>query len=185
MIKLEQQSGLEGTKTLQNLRDAFAGECQARTKYDYFASVAKKEGYEQISRIFQETAGNEKEHAKIWFKLFNGMPKSTAECLKAAAEGENYEWTTMYEDFAKTATEEGFPEIAALFRMVAKIEKEHEERYKALLTNIENGEVFLRVSENEWICLNCGARIVSKEAPKICPVCQHPQGYFALSKKDY
>ena len=184
MIKLEKNPKLKGTKTEQNLKDAFAGECMARSKYDYFASIAKKEGFEQISRIFAETALNEKEHAKIWFKLFNGMA-DTKTVLKWAADGENYEWTTMYEEFAKTAREEGFPEIAALFLGVAKIEKEHEQRFKDLLVNIEKDEVFVKVAECEWICLNCGSRFYSKEAPKICPVCQHPQGYFAMSKKDY
>ena len=148
------------------------------------ARKAKKEGYEQISRIFQETALNEKEHAKIWFKLAHGMG-DTKQCLKWASEGENYEWVTMYENFAKTAEEEGFKEIAELFRGVAKIEKEHEQRFNDLSVNIETGEVFKRVAENEWICLNCGHRIISKEAPTVCPVCQHPQGYFALAKKDY
>jgi len=184
MIKLEKVPELKGTKTEENLKNAFAGECMARTKYDFFASIAKKEGYEQISRIFSETALNEKEHAKIWFKLFNGMA-DTKTNLKWAAEGENYEWTKMYESFAKTAEEEGFKEIAVLFRSVAKIENEHEKRFNDLLSNIENNEVFVKTSENEWICLNCGFKIVSKTAPKICPVCQHPQSYFALSKKDY
>lgn len=184
MITLEKQNNLKGTKTEQNLKSAFAGECQARTKYDYFASVAKKEGFEQISRIFSETALNEKEHAKIWFKLFNGMA-DTKQNLKWAAEGENYEWTSMYEEFAKTAEEEGFDEIARLFRSVAKIESEHEKRFNDLLKNIENNEVFVKTEENVWICLNCGFKIVSKNAPKICPVCQHPQSYFALYKKDY
>ncbi len=184
MIALEKLEQLKGTKTEQNLKNAFAGECQARTKYDYFSSVAKKEGYEQISKIFAETALNEKEHAKIWFKLFNGMG-DTKQNLKWAAEGENFEWTSMYEDFAKTAEEEGFKEIAILFRGVARIEKEHEERFNALLKNIENNEVFAKTEDNTWICLNCGFKIVSKTAPKICPICQHPQSYFALCKKDY
>lgn len=184
MIKLEKLKELEGTKTQKNLMEAFAGESQARNKYDYFASIAKKEGYEQISRIFQETAGNEKEHAKIWFKLAHGMG-STKECLNWAADGENYEWVTMYEDFAKEAEAEGFDEIAKLFRGVAKIEKEHEQRFKDLVANLETGEVFKRVGEKEWICLNCGHRVVSEEAPMVCPVCQHPQAYFALAKKDY
>ncbi len=184
MIKLEKMNELEGTQTQKNLMTAFAGESQARNKYDYFSSIARKEGYEQIGRIFEETAGNEKEHAKIWFKLAHGMG-STKECLEWAAEGENYEWVTMYEEFAKTAEKEGFDEIAGLFRMVAKIEKEHEARFKDLVANFENGEVFKKVDENEWICLNCGHRVFSKEAPKICPVCQHPQSYFALVKKDY
>lgn len=184
MIKLEKQNNLEGTETQKNLMAAFAGESQARNKYDFFASIAKKEGYQQISQIFQETANNEKEHAKIWFKLAHGMG-NTMQCLKWAAQGENYEWVTMYEDFAKTAEEEGFAEIATLFRAVAKIEKEHEQRYKELAINLENGEVFKKVEENEWICLNCGHRVISKEAPLVCPVCQHPQAYFALAKKDY
>ncbi len=184
MIKLEKMKELEGTQTQKNLMEAFAGESMARNKYDYFASIAKKEGYEQISRIFQETALNEKEHAKIWFKLAHGMG-DTKQCLKWASEGENYEWVTMYEGFAKTAEEEGFKEIAELFRGVAKIEKEHEQRFNDLSVNIETGEVFKKVAENEWICLNCGHRIISKEAPTVCPVCQHPQGYFALAKKDY
>ena len=183
-MKLEKIPELKGTQTEQNLMTAFAGESQARNKYDYFASIAKKEGYEQISRIFAETALNEKEHAKMWFKLFHGMG-TTKECLQWAAEGENYEWTDMYANFAETAEKEGFNEIAALFRGVAKIEKEHEQRYKDLLQNIKQSKVFQKDEEVEWICLNCGNRVVSKVAPAICPVCAHPQSYYAVAKKDY
>ena len=183
-MKLEKIPELKGTQTEQNLMTAFAGESQARNKYDYFASIAKKEGYEQISRIFAETALNEKEHAKMWFKLFHGMG-TTKECLQWAAEGENYEWTDMYANFAETAEKEGFNEIAALFRGVAKIEKEHEQRYKDLLQNIEQSKVFQKDEEVEWICLNGGNRVVSKVAPAICPVCGHPQSYYAVAKKDY
>ena len=183
-MEIKKLDALKGTQTEKNLMEAFAGESQARNKYDYFASVAKKEGYEQISRIFSETALNEKEHAKMWFKLYHGLG-TTAECLQWAADGENYEWSDMYAGFAETADKEGFPEIAALFRGVAKIEQEHEQRYKDLLENIKQNRVFEKDEPVEWICLNCGNRIVSKVAPEICPVCAHPKSYFALSKKDY
>ena len=177
---------LKGTKTAANLMTAFAGESQARNKYTYFASKAKKEGYEQIASIFEETANNEKEHAKMWFKLLNGGDiKSTAENLKAAAEGENYEWTDMYKEFAKTAKEEGFDKIAFLFEEVAKIEKNHEERYLKLLGNVDNNLVFKKGEETVWICRNCGHVYVGKEAPKVCPVCNHPQSYFEQKKENY
>ena len=170
---------LKGSKTEANLMTAFAGESQARNKYTYFASKAKKEGYEQIAGIFEETANNEKEHAKMWFKLLNGgdIP-TTAENLKAAAEGENYEWTDMYAEFAKTAKEEGFDHIAYLFEEVAKIEKAHEERYMTLLGNVNNDLVFKKGEETVWICRNCGHVYVGAEAPKVCPVCSHPQSFF-------
>ena len=177
---------LKGTKTEANLMTAFAGESQARNKYTYFASKAKKEGYEQIASIFEETANNEKEHAKMWFKLLNGGDiKTTAENLKAAAEGENYEWTDMYKEFAKTAKEEGFDKIAFLFEEVAKIEKNHEERYLKLLGNVDNNLVFKKGEETVWICRNCGHVYVGKEAPKVCPVCNHPQSYFEQKKENY
>lgn len=174
----------KGSKTEKNLLAAFAGESQARNKYTYFASAAKKEGYEQISAIFQETADNEKEHAKIWFKLLNGIGKTT-ENLKAAAGGEHYEWTEMYKEFAEEAKQEGFADIAALFEMVAKIEKEHEERYLALLKNIEDGVVFQRDDVVVWKCRNCGHIHIAKTAPKVCPVCSHPQSYFEIVSKNY
>ena len=183
-MELKKIDALKGTQTEKNLMAAFAGESQARNKYDYFASIAKKEGYVQISNYFSETALNEKEHAKIWFKLFHGMG-NTKECLKWAAEGENYEWTEMYEGFAKTAEKEGFSDIAKLFRGVASIEKQHENRFKQLLANIEEGKTFKRTDEQEWVCLNCGFHYFGKEAPQECPVCAHPQAYFALLKKDY
>ena len=170
---------LKGSRTEQNLMAAFAGESQARNKYTYFASKAKKDGYEQIAAIFEETANNEKEHAKIWFKLLEGGSiKSTEENLKAAAEGENYEWTDMYAGFAETAKEEGFDHIAFLFSEVAKIEKEHEERYKKLLKNIEDEVVFSNDGDTIWVCRNCGHVVVGSKAPKVCPVCEHPQSYF-------
>jgi len=170
---------LKGSKTEKNLMEAFAGESQARNKYSYFASRAKKDGFVQISKIFEETANNEKEHAKIWFKLLcGGEIGSTAENLLAAAEGENYEWTEMYAGFAKEAREEGFNEIAALFEAVAKIEKEHEERYKQLLAAVKNGKVFERDSEITWTCSNCGHVLRGAKAPQLCPVCKHPQAYF-------
>lgn len=175
---------LKGSKTEQNLMAAFAGESQARNKYTYFASKAKKEGYEQIAALFLETADNEKEHAKLWFKELNGIG-TTAENLKAAAEGENYEWTDMYENMAKDADAEGFTRIAALMRGVAKIEKEHEARYLALLENVENGLVFSREGDMIWKCRNCGHIHVGKNAPQICPVCAHPQAYFELVGKNY
>ena len=175
---------LKGTKTEQNLMTAFAGESQARNKYTYFASAAKKEGYEQIAAIFEETANNEKEHAKMWFKELNGIG-TTAQNLVAAAEGENYEWTDMYESFAKIAKEEGFERIAYLFSEVAKIEKEHEERYRKLLQNIEEGKVFKSEQPKMWICRNCGHIHFGDEAPKVCPVCSHPQSYFEQRAENY
>ena len=177
---------LKGTKTEKNLLEAFAGESQARNKYTYYASKAKKDGYEQIAAIFEETANNEKEHAKLWFKyLHNGEIASTMENLKDAAAGENYEWTDMYDRMAKEAEEEGFTEIAAKFRGVAAIEKHHEERYRKLLKNIDDKFVFSREGECIWICRNCGHIVIGKSAPKICPVCNHPQSYFELRKENY
>ena len=177
---------LKDSKTYQNLMTAFAGESQARNKYTYFASKAKKDGYEQIAAIFEETANNEKEHAKMWFKELNGgSVPSTIDNLKAAAEGENYEWTDMYKEFAEVALEEGFESIAAKFRMVGEIEKHHEERYKKLLKNIEDKLVFSRDGDAVWICRNCGHIVVGKEAPKVCPVCAHPQSYFELKSENY
>ena len=175
---------LKGSKTEQNLRDAFAGESQARNKYTYFASKAKKEGYVQIAALFEETANNEKEHAKIWFKLLNGIG-DTAQNLKAAAEGENYEWTDMYATFAKEAKEEGFDHIAYLFEEVGKIEKEHEERYLKLLSNVEGGLVFSRDGDMIWQCANCGHIHIGKAAPELCPVCAHPKAYFQLKAENY
>ena len=176
---------LKGSKTEQNLLTAFAGESQARNKYNFFASKAKKEGYEQIAAIFEETANNEKEHAKIWYKLLNDGVSSTIDNLKEAAKGENYEWTTRYENFAKEAKEEGFDHIAFLFTEVAKIEKEHEERYKTLLQNIENNEVFKKDTKKVWICRNCGHVHFGDEAPEVCPVCNHPKAYFELKAENY
>ena len=177
---------LKGSKTEQNLMTAFAGESQARNKYTYFASKAKKEGYEQIAAIFQETADNEKEHAKMWFKLLNGGDiGTTAENLKAAADGENYEWTDMYAEFAKTAKEEGFTRIAYLFEEVAKIEKEHEERYLKLLNNVKNGKVFEAGEVKIWKCRNCGHIVVGTSAPEVCPVCNHPKAYFEIKAENY
>ena len=177
---------LKGSKTEQNLMTAFAGESQARNKYTYFASKAKKDGYEQIAAIFLETAENEKEHAKMWFKELNGgSVPSTIDNLKAAAAGENYEWTDMYKGFAETAKEEGFDHIAFLFEEVAKIEKEHEERYLKLLENVENGLVFSKDGEKIWKCRNCGHIVVGKEAPDVCPVCAHPQAYFEIKAENY
>ena len=173
-----------GTQTEKNLEAAFAGESQARNKYTYFASKAKKEGFEQIAARFLETADNEKEHAKLWFKELNGIG-DTAENLAAAAAGENYEWTDMYEGFARTADEEGFPELAAKFRAVAAIEKRHEERYRALLHNVETAEVFKRSEVKVWECRNCGHIVVGTEAPKVCPVCAHPQSYFEIHKENF
>ncbi|MBE6885688.1 MAG: rubrerythrin family protein [Ruminococcaceae bacterium] len=175
---------LKGTKTEANLLAAFAGESQARNKYTYFASKAKKEGYNQIAALFEETANNEKEHAKLWFKLLSGIG-TTAENLAAAAEGENYEWTDMYAGFAKDAKEEGFDHIAYLFEAVAKIEKEHEERYRKLLANVENGEVFKKGSVVIWKCANCGHIHVGEAAPQVCPVCAHPQAYFEVKAENY
>ncbi|MBO4468500.1 MAG: rubrerythrin family protein [Clostridia bacterium] len=174
----------KGTKTEQNLLAAFAGESQARNKYTYFASKAKKEGFEQISAIFLKTADNEKEHAKMWFKELEGIG-STAENLGAAADGENYEWTDMYEEFAKTAEEEGFHELAEKFRGVAAIEKHHEERYRALLKNVEAQEVFAKSEVKVWECRNCGHIVVGTNAPDICPVCAHPQSYFEIHAENY
>ena len=177
---------LKGSKTEKNLMEAFAGESQARNKYTYFASKAKKEGYEQIAAIFQETADNEKEHAKMWFKLLNGGEiGSTAENLKAAADGENYEWTDMYAEFAKTAKEEGFARIAYLFEEVAKIEKEHEERYLKLLKNVKDGKVFEAGEVKIWKCRNCGHICIGASAPEVCPVCNHPQSFFEIKAENY
>ena len=177
---------LKGSKTEQNLMTAFAGESQARNKYTYFASKAKKEGYEQIAAIFQETADNEKEHAKMWFKLLNGGEiGTTAENLQAAADGENYEWTDMYAEFAKTAKEEGFNHIAYLFEEVAKIEKEHEERYLKLLSNVKDGKVFEAGEVKIWKCRNCGHIVVGTKAPEVCPVCNHPKAYFEIKAENY
>ena len=173
-----------GTQTEKNLEAAFAGESQARNKYTYFASRAKKDGFEQIAAIFEETANNEKEHAKLWFKELEGIG-DTAQNLAAAADGENYEWTDMYEGFAKTAQEEGFPELAARFRMVAAIEKTHEERYRALLKNVETAKVFEKSEVKIWECRNCGHIVVGTKAPQICPVCQHPQAFFEVHKENY
>ena len=177
---------LKGSRTEANLMTAFAGESQARNKYTYYASKAKKDGYVQIAQIFEETANNEKEHAKIWFKLLHdgGIP-TTIENLKDAAAGENYEWTEMYAEFAVVAKEEGFDHIAALFEMVAKIEKDHEERYKKLLSNIEGGLVFSRDGDMMWICSNCGHVHIGKEAPELCPVCAHPKAYFMVKAENY
>lgn len=177
---------LKGTKTEQNLWTAFAGESQARVKYGYYASAAKKEGYNQIAAFFEETSGNEKEHAKIWFKaLHGGKIPNTIENLKDAANGENYEWTEMYAEFAKTAKEEGFDNLARLFEEVGKIEKEHEERYRKLLANVEGGLVFSKDGDMIWQCANCGHIHVGKQAPGMCPVCEHPQAYFQILAQNY
>ena len=173
-----------GTQTEKNLETAFAGESQARNKYTYFASKANKEGYEQIAALFLETADNEKEHAKLWFKELEGIG-DTAQNLAAAAAGENYEWTDMYDGFAKTADEEGFHELAAKFRGVAAIEKRHEERYRALLKNVETAQVFERSEVKVWECRNCGHIVVGTKAPEVCPVCKHPQAYFEVRKENY
>ena len=175
---------LKGSKTEKNLMEAFAGESQARNKYTYFASVAKKEGYQQISAIFEETANNEKEHAKMWFKAL-GELGNTQQNLAAAAEGENYEWTDMYDRFAKEAEEEGFFDLAEKFRKVGEIEKAHEERYRALLKNIEMQQVFEKAEETMWECRNCGHLVMGKKAPEVCPVCAHPQSYFEVRKENY
>ena len=175
---------LKGTKTLENLLTAFAGESQARNKYTYYASKAKKEGYVQISNIFLETAANEKEHAELWFKLAHGIG-TTEENLLDAAEGENYEWTDMYKEMAVTAREEGFPEIAAQMEGVAAIEKEHEERYRKLAANIKEGKVFEREEKVLWQCSNCGHQVVAEKAPQLCPVCKHPQAYFQIKSENY
>ena len=177
---------LKGSKTEQNLMTAFAGESQARNKYTFFASQAKKDGYEQIAAIFQETADNEKEHAKLWFKLLNGGAiGSTEENLKAAAAGENYEWTDMYAEFAKTAKEEGFARIAYLFEEVGKIEEEHEERYLKLLENVKEGKVFEAGEVKIWKCRNCGHIVVGTSAPEVCPVCNHPKAFFEIKAENY
>lgn len=177
---------LEGTKTYENLKKAFAGESEARNKYTYFASKAKKEGYEQIAAIFEETAGNEKEHAKMWFKeLCGGAVPETAENLKIAAAGENYEYTEMYKEFAETAREEGFPKLAEKFEGVAAIEKSHEERFLKLLGNVEEKKVFSSDGEAIWVCRNCGHIVIGKEAPEVCPVCNHPRAYFEIKASNY
>ena len=176
---------LKGSKTEANLWTAFSGESQARNKYTYYASKAKKDGYEQIAKIFEDTANNEKEHAKLWFKLLKGGIGDTADNLADAAAGENYEWTEMYADFAKVADEEGFTEIARLFRGVAAIEKTHEERYKKLLSNIQEGIVFSRDGDMVWECANCGHIHIGKKAPEVCPVCAHPKAYFKLRETNY
>ena len=175
---------LKGSKTEQNLMTAFAGESQARNKYTYFASVARKEGYEQIAAIFEQTANNEKEHAKMWFKAL-GELGNTAQNLLAAAEGENYEWTDMYDTFAKEAEEEGFTRLAYQFRAVAAIEKSHEERYRALLNNVEMQQVFEKAEETMWECRNCGHLVMGKKAPEVCPVCAHPKSFFEVRKENY
>ena len=175
---------LKGSKTEKNLMEAFAGESQARNKYTYFASVAKKEGYEQIAEIFEKTANNEKEHAKMWFKAL-GELGTTSENLAAAAAGENYEWTDMYDRFAKEAEEEGFTRLAYQFRAVAAIEKSHEERYRALLNNVDMQKVFEKAEETMWECRNCGHLVMGKKAPEICPVCAHPKSYFEVRKENY
>ena len=177
---------LKGSKTEKNLMEAFAGESQARNKYTYYASKAKKDGYEQIAAIFTETADNEKEHAKLWFKLLHdGEVPDTVQNLKDAANGENYEWTDMYDKFAKEAKEEGFTKIAYLFEAVGKIEKEHEERYKKLLENIENGLVFSKDGDRIWKCRNCGHICIGKQAPEVCPVCAHPKAFFEIKAENY
>ncbi|MBP3603522.1 MAG: rubrerythrin family protein [Lachnospiraceae bacterium] len=176
---------LKGTRTEANLMSAFAGESMATNKYTYFASKAKKDGYQQIAAIFEETAGNEREHAKMWYKLLNDGIGSTLENLGHAAEGENYEWTDMYDKFAKEAREEGFEEIAKLFEGVAAVEKEHEERYRKLIANIEGGLVFSKDGDTIWQCRNCGHICVGKQAPEVCPVCAHPQSYFQVKAENY
>ena len=181
---MEKENKYKGTKTEQNLLAAFAGESQARNKYTYFASVAKKQGFEQIAALFLKTAENEKEHAKLWFKELNGIG-DTAENLLAAAEGENYEWTDMYEQFAREAEEEGFKALAARFRLVAAIEKHHEERYRALLNNVENDQVFAKSEVKIWECRNCGHIVVGTKAPEVCPTCAHSQSYFEVNAENY
>ena len=178
------QNKYAGTETEKNLKTAFSGESEARNKYTFFASVAKKEGYEQIAALFQKTADNEKEHAKMWFKELSGLG-DTSENLAAAAEGENYEWTDMYAGFAETAEKEGFPELAAKFRLVAEIEKHHEERYRALLKNVETAKVFEKSEVKVWECRNCGHIVVGTSAPEICPACAHPQSYFEVKAENY
>ena len=182
--KEEMNMELKGSKTEKNLMTAFAGESEARNKYTYFASVAKKEGYEQISAIFLKTAENEKEHAKMWFKALGGL-NDTAKNLLAAAEGENYEWTDMYATFAKEAEEEGFTALAEKFRRVGEIEKHHEERYRALLSNVEMQKVFEKSEQTMWECRNCGHLVMGKKAPEVCPVCAHPQSYFEVRAENY
>ena len=176
---------LEGSKTQANLMAAFAGECQARTKYTYYAEKAKQDGFVQISNLFLETANNEKEHAEIWFKLLHGAIQDTATNLKDAAAGENYEWTDMYAEFARVAKEEGFNHTAYLFEEVGKIDKEHEERYLKLLENVENGLVFSRDGDTIWKCSNCGHIVIGKNAPEVCPVCAHSQAYFEIKAENY
>lgn len=178
------QNKYAGTETERNLEAAFAGESQARNKYTYFAAKARQDGFEQIAQIFEVTAANEKEHAEIWFKELGGIG-TTSQNLKSAAEGENFEWTNMYENFAKTAEKEGFAELAAKFRLVGEIEKHHEERYRALLNNVEMQEVFKKCEVKVWECRNCGHIVVGTEAPKVCPVCQKPQSYFQISAENY
>ena len=181
---METKNKYAGTQTEKNLWEAFAGESQARNKYTYFASVAKKQGFEQIAALFLKTADNEKEHAKLWFKELDGIG-DTAQNLAAAADGENFEWTDMYEEFAKTAQEEGFPELARRFRMVGAIEKHHEERYRALLHNVETAAVFAKSEIQIWECRNCGHIVVGEKAPAVCPVCNHPQSYFEVCAENY
>ena len=181
---MEKKNRYSGTQTEKNLQAALAGESQARNKYTYFASVAKKQGYEQIAALFLKTAENEKEHAKLWFKELSGIG-DTAENLLSAAEGENYEWTDMYEEFAKTAEEEGFIELAERFRLVAAVEKHHEERYRALLHNVESKEVFEKSDVKVWECRNCGHIVVGTKAPEVCPTCNHPQSYFEVHAENY
>lgn len=183
--KGEHMADLKGTKTEKNLETAFAGESMARNKYTYFASKAKKDGYVQIANIFEETAANEKEHAKMWYKLLHDGIGTTEENLKEAAEGENYEWTDMYVNFAREAREEGFEEIAVLFEQVAEIEKEHEERYRKLLKNVTDKVVFSKDGDVIWQCTNCGHICIGKEAPEVCPVCAHPQSYFQVKAENY
>ena len=181
---MEKKNKYTGTQTEKNLQAAFAGESQARNKYTYFASVAKKQGYEQIAALFLKTAENEKEHAKLWFKELSGIG-DTAENLLSAAEGENYEWTDMYEEFAKTAEEEGFTELAKRFRLVAAVEKHHEERYRVLLHNVESKQVFEKSEVKVWECRNCGHIVVGTKAPEVCPTCNHPQSYFEVHAENY
>lgn len=183
-IAMKKENKYAGTQTEKNLMEAFSGESQARNKYTYFASVAKKQGFEQIAALFLKTADNEKEHAKLWFKELNGIG-DTAENLEAAADGENYEWTDMYENFAKTADDEGFPELAERFRLVGAIEKHHEERYRALLKNVLASEVFEKSEIKIWECRNCGHIVIGKSAPDVCPTCNHPQSYFEVSAENY
>ena len=184
LVEVASKNPYAGTQTEKNLETAFAGESQARNKYTYFASKAKKEGFEQIAALFEKTANNEKEHAKMWFKELNGIG-NTAENLLAAAQGENYEWTDMYDGFAKTAEEEGFKELAEKFRLVAAIEKHHEERYRALLHNVEAQEVFKKSEVKVWECRNCGHIVVGEKAPEVCPACAHPQSYYELNCENY